>query len=182
MVNLSRIAPEVPVSNLQGSIDYYQKKLGFRLAMQVPDGEYAIVERDDVAIHLFQDNARSSSPVGIHIFTQDLRRCLPNCSTVVLLSRRKSYVSRGGTAISVFMTTPGTLSSSQSRYRRAINTEKSPKSCSRHEVKPLPPGYHDQSTLGILPFNALIPHAMQMTSTLIQCVDGAPPQAVSYPY
>jgi uncharacterized glyoxalase superfamily protein PhnB len=76
MVNLSRIAPEVPVSNLQGSIDYYQKKLGFRLAMQVPDGEYAIVERDDVAIHLFQDNARSSSPVGIHIFTQDLETLL----------------------------------------------------------------------------------------------------------
>ncbi|HYM77478.1 MAG TPA: VOC family protein [Candidatus Dormibacteraeota bacterium] len=72
MVNLSRIAPEIPVSNLKGSIEYYEQKLGFRVVMQMSDGAYAIVERDDVAIHLFEDNAQSSLRIGIHIFTQDL--------------------------------------------------------------------------------------------------------------
>jgi len=76
MANLSRIAPELPVSNLHRSVEYYQEKLGFRLAMQLPDGSYAIVERDDVAIHLFQDDQRNPSPVGIHIFTQDLESLL----------------------------------------------------------------------------------------------------------
>ncbi len=72
MVKLSRIAPELPVSNLKGSIAYYEEKLGFRVVMQMPGGDYAIVERDDVAIHLFQVGAQSSSPVGIHVFTKDL--------------------------------------------------------------------------------------------------------------
>jgi uncharacterized glyoxalase superfamily protein PhnB len=30
------------------------------------------VERDDIAIHLFRDDSRSRSPVGVHIFTQQL--------------------------------------------------------------------------------------------------------------
>jgi uncharacterized glyoxalase superfamily protein PhnB len=72
MVKLSRIAPELPVSNLKESIRYYEQKLGFRLAMEMPGGNYAIVERDDIAIHLFQDDAQRPSPVGIHIFTEDL--------------------------------------------------------------------------------------------------------------
>ena len=72
MARLSRIAPELPVSNLQGSIEYYEQKLGFRLVMAMPAGDYAIVERDDIAIHLFHDETRSHSPVGIHIFTHQL--------------------------------------------------------------------------------------------------------------
>jgi uncharacterized glyoxalase superfamily protein PhnB len=72
MAKLSRIAPEVPVTDLRGSIEYYQQKLGFRVAMEMPDGDYAIVERDDIAIHLFQDDSRSHSHVGLHIFTHDL--------------------------------------------------------------------------------------------------------------
>ena len=72
MAKLSRIAPEIPVSNLQGAIEYYEQKLGFRVAMEMPGGNYAIVERDGIAIHLFQDDARSHSPVGTHIFTHDL--------------------------------------------------------------------------------------------------------------
>lgn len=70
MAKLSRIAPEIPVSDLRGSIEYYEKKLGFRVAMEMPAGDYAIVERDDVAIHLFQEG--SHSPVGFHIFTGQL--------------------------------------------------------------------------------------------------------------
>jgi catechol 2,3-dioxygenase-like lactoylglutathione lyase family enzyme len=72
MTKLSRIAPEIPVSDLRASIDYYEQKLGFRLPMQMPDGDYAIVERYDIAIHLFQDGKRSHSPVGVHIFTENL--------------------------------------------------------------------------------------------------------------
>ena len=70
MANLSRIAPELPVSNLEESINYYQQQLGFQLATQMSD--YAIVERDQIAIHLFQDDTRKHTPVGIHIFTHDL--------------------------------------------------------------------------------------------------------------
>ena len=72
MAKLSRIAPELPVSSLRESIEYYEQKLGFKVALQMPGGDYAIVERDDVAIHLFQDDAPRRSRVGIHIFTQDL--------------------------------------------------------------------------------------------------------------
>jgi len=72
MAKLCRIEPELPVANLHQALPDYQQTLGFRVAMQTPDGDYAIVERDDIAIHLFQDDSRSHSPVGIHIFTPDL--------------------------------------------------------------------------------------------------------------
>jgi uncharacterized glyoxalase superfamily protein PhnB len=67
---ISRIAPEVPVRDLRQSIEYYEQRLGFEPVMELPDGEYAIVERDGIAIHLFQDAA--TVPVGLHIFTGDL--------------------------------------------------------------------------------------------------------------
>ncbi|MGA2049353.1 MAG: VOC family protein [Terracidiphilus sp.] len=72
MAKLTRIAPELPVSNLSIALDHYQRKLGFRIAIKMPVGDYAIVARDDIAIHLFQDDTKSHSPVGIHIFTPDL--------------------------------------------------------------------------------------------------------------
>lgn len=72
MPTMTRIAPEFPVSNLQAALDHYQQKLGFRIAMQMPGGDYSIVERDDIAIHLFQAHSGNHSPVGIHIFTTDL--------------------------------------------------------------------------------------------------------------
>jgi uncharacterized glyoxalase superfamily protein PhnB len=72
MVKLSRIAPELPVANLDRSIEYYENKLGFEAVAHMPGGDYAIVERDDIAIHLFTEGGRGSSPVGIHIFTEDL--------------------------------------------------------------------------------------------------------------
>jgi uncharacterized glyoxalase superfamily protein PhnB len=74
MARLSRIAPEIPVSNLREAIEYYERKLGFRVAMEMPVGDYAIVERDDLALHLFQDDTRSHSPVGLHIFTHELEQ------------------------------------------------------------------------------------------------------------
>jgi uncharacterized glyoxalase superfamily protein PhnB len=72
MAKLSRIAPEIPVSNLRESIEYYEQQLGFRVVMEMPAGDYAIVERDEIAIHLFQDDTRKHSPVGMHIFTHQL--------------------------------------------------------------------------------------------------------------
>jgi uncharacterized glyoxalase superfamily protein PhnB len=72
LAKLSRIAPELPVSNMETSIGYYQHKLGFELTLRMPSQDYAIVERDEVAIHLFKDDVRHHSPVGLHIFTPDL--------------------------------------------------------------------------------------------------------------
>jgi len=72
MVALQRIAPELPAANLQSAITYYEQKLGFRVATMMADGEYAIVERDDVAIHVFKDGSGKRSPVGVHIFTASL--------------------------------------------------------------------------------------------------------------
>lgn len=72
MPKLTRIAPEIPVSNLTAALEYYENKLGFRVAMRMPEEDYAIVQRDDVAIHLFEDNTRTHTPVSIHIFTHGL--------------------------------------------------------------------------------------------------------------
>ena len=72
MATLSRIAPEVPVTDLQAALALYEQKLGFAVAAEAPGGDYAIVERDGVAIHLFLDEGRRSSPVGMHIFTHQL--------------------------------------------------------------------------------------------------------------
>jgi uncharacterized glyoxalase superfamily protein PhnB len=70
MVRLLRVAPELPAADLAAALEYYERRMGFRAAMRMPD--YAIVERDGVAIHLFEDRARQHSPVGIHVFTADL--------------------------------------------------------------------------------------------------------------
>jgi uncharacterized glyoxalase superfamily protein PhnB len=70
MARLSRIAPEMPATDLTSALQHYEQRMGFRVAMRMAD--YAIVERDGAAIHLFEDRAKSHSPVGIHIFTPDL--------------------------------------------------------------------------------------------------------------
>ena len=77
MAKITRIAPELPAANLPAALEYYEQKLGFRVAMQMPANDYAIVERDGVAIHLFQDVSAKNgdaghSPVGVHVFTPDL--------------------------------------------------------------------------------------------------------------
>jgi uncharacterized glyoxalase superfamily protein PhnB len=72
MAKLSRIAPELPVTDLPEAIKHYEQKLGFKCVMLMPKGDYAIVERDAVAIHLFQDETHNCTPVGIHIFTAEL--------------------------------------------------------------------------------------------------------------
>ncbi len=72
MARLARIAPEVPISDLRASVCYYEKKLGFRIAMEMPEGDYAVMERDDVAIHLFQRDGSNPSRTSFHVFTDGL--------------------------------------------------------------------------------------------------------------
>jgi catechol 2,3-dioxygenase-like lactoylglutathione lyase family enzyme len=67
MARLLRVAPEIPVRDLAEAVHYYQSKLGFVLVSGLPG--YAILERDEVALHLFQELA---APIGLHIFTHDL--------------------------------------------------------------------------------------------------------------
>ncbi|HEY2860074.1 MAG TPA: glyoxalase superfamily protein [Terracidiphilus sp.] len=71
MAHLSRIAPELPAVNLPAAIDFY-RKLGFALVSQTPSRDYAIVERDGIALHLFEDPTHSSTLVGVHLFTHEL--------------------------------------------------------------------------------------------------------------
>ena len=56
MARISRIAPELPAANLAAAIAFYEK-LGFALVSRTPDGDYAIVERDGIALHMFEDRA-----------------------------------------------------------------------------------------------------------------------------
>jgi len=72
MPKLERVAPEIPVVDLDESLTYYRTKLGFEVEMKMPDGDYAIVERDNVALHLFRDKAKSHSPASVHIFAHGL--------------------------------------------------------------------------------------------------------------
>ena len=69
---LARIAPELPSADLNAGVAYYQQKLGFKVALWLPENEYAIVERDGVAIHLFTHRGPRPSAMGVHIFTSDL--------------------------------------------------------------------------------------------------------------
>ena len=71
MARIARVAPELPVVNLAAAITFYER-LGFGAVSETPQRDYAIVERDGVALHLFEDKARRAGPVGIHIFTPDL--------------------------------------------------------------------------------------------------------------
>lgn len=38
MAKITRIAPELPAVNVQAALEYYEHKLGFRVAMQMLSG------------------------------------------------------------------------------------------------------------------------------------------------
>ena len=69
MAGLTRVAPELPVADLPMALEYYTKRLGFEVAVVMPDGDYAIVERDGVALHLFRADTATVSPAAIHVFS-----------------------------------------------------------------------------------------------------------------
>lgn len=68
---LHRIAPELPVFDLRKALEYYERKLGFRTVSAMPEGDYAIVERDGVAIHLFTAS-QGNGAASIHVFAEGL--------------------------------------------------------------------------------------------------------------
>ena len=72
MIRLLRIAPELPVADLKSAMSFYEQKLGFQVVSEMPGGNYAIVERDGIAIHLFQAGSQPQSPVALHVFTNGL--------------------------------------------------------------------------------------------------------------
>jgi uncharacterized glyoxalase superfamily protein PhnB len=72
MARLLRIAPELPAASLKAALAFYEHKLGFRVAAINPGTEYAVLERDGISIHLFQDVTRKHSAVGVHLFTNEL--------------------------------------------------------------------------------------------------------------
>jgi uncharacterized glyoxalase superfamily protein PhnB len=81
MSNLMRVAPELPVNNMTEALQHYETKFGFRVVMEMPQGDYAIVERDGVALHLFENHSRDLSPGSIHIFTSGLDDLLAELET-----------------------------------------------------------------------------------------------------
>ena len=72
MGRLTRVAPELPVQNLASALEYYSDRLGFEVAAVLPSRDYAIVERDAVALHLFEAERDAHSPVAIHTFALGL--------------------------------------------------------------------------------------------------------------
>jgi predicted enzyme related to lactoylglutathione lyase len=72
MPNLTRVAPELPVNDMAEALEYYEQQLAFAVVMTMSAGEYAIVERDGVALHLFHDDSGVRSPGSIHIFASGL--------------------------------------------------------------------------------------------------------------
>ena len=60
---LQRVAPEIPVAGMDRALGWYEQMLGFRTVMAIPEGDYAIVERDGAALYLFLDDA--PTPVGV---------------------------------------------------------------------------------------------------------------------
>jgi len=72
MATLTSVAPEIPVRNLTADLEYYTSRLGFEVSVVMPDRDYAIVERDAVALHLFIPKGPSPSRASIQVFAQDL--------------------------------------------------------------------------------------------------------------
>ncbi len=72
MAGLKRVAPELPVQSMDAALEYYTGRMGFEVAAVMPARDYAIVERDDVALHLFSSGSSSQPAVSIHVFVTGL--------------------------------------------------------------------------------------------------------------
>ena len=71
MTKLTRIAPELPTADLSAAVLFYNQ-LGFDLVSQTLAGDYSIIERDGIVLHLFATGDTPATPVGIHFFTPAL--------------------------------------------------------------------------------------------------------------
>ena len=76
MTSLIRVAPELPVDDLAEALQHYENRLGFQVVTTMPERGYAIVERDGVALHLFENDSRGHSPGSVHIFATGLDELL----------------------------------------------------------------------------------------------------------
>ena len=81
MPSLMRVAPELPVTDIGEALNHYQEQLGFQVVMTMPEGDYAIVERDGVALHLFANDSQAHSPASVHIFVAGLDELLGELQT-----------------------------------------------------------------------------------------------------
>jgi len=54
------------------ALTHYEQQLGFQVVMTMSESDYAIVERDGVALHLFADESEGHSPGSLHIFASSL--------------------------------------------------------------------------------------------------------------
>jgi len=72
MPTMTRVAPELPLRDVTQGLEHYDTRLGFKVAMTMPAGDYAIVERDGVALHLFRDEGDDGKGVSMHVFVTDL--------------------------------------------------------------------------------------------------------------
>ena len=97
MATLSRVAPELPVHNLAEALQHYETVLGFDVAMTMPEGDYAIVERDDVAVHLFQSASAANAPDESTSSPPGWTLCLRSSRREVRGSLRRSRGSPGAT-------------------------------------------------------------------------------------
>jgi catechol 2,3-dioxygenase-like lactoylglutathione lyase family enzyme len=70
MAKLTRAAPEIAVKDMEAALAYYGDRLGFRLMSTTPERAYAVVQRDDVALHLFSDAV--AAPASLHVFVDGL--------------------------------------------------------------------------------------------------------------
>ena len=72
MAKLRQIAPELRSADVNKAVAHYQQKLGFKVALRSAGNEYAIVEHDGVAVHLFAVGGSKPPTAGVHILTSDL--------------------------------------------------------------------------------------------------------------
>ena len=89
MASLMRVAQELPVIDMNEALQHYERQLGFDIVMTMPRGDYAIVERDGVALHLYEEHASLHSPASIHIFASGLDDLMSE------LQRRGARFTRG---------------------------------------------------------------------------------------
>ncbi len=80
MASLMRVVPELPVDDIE-PLQHYEKKLGFQVVMTIPEGDYAIVERDGVALICTKMIPKHIRLGSAHIFATGLDELVAKLQT-----------------------------------------------------------------------------------------------------
>jgi catechol 2,3-dioxygenase-like lactoylglutathione lyase family enzyme len=73
MTRLARACPLFPVADVQKSAAWYRDKLGFKIVNAYPDHGYAILQRDDIEIHLWKcDDPKVAEMTSAYIRPDDI--------------------------------------------------------------------------------------------------------------